>query len=63
MLQYSLGCSDHHIVEFKILMTVKRSRSKPTALDLRRADFGLFKDLISRVPGDRALEGRVAQEC
>ncbi|KFW67405.1 hypothetical protein AS28_01846, partial [Pygoscelis adeliae] len=31
-------------------------------LDFRRADFGLFRDLLGRVPWDKALEGRGAQE-
>ncbi|KFQ76045.1 hypothetical protein N337_12204, partial [Phoenicopterus ruber ruber] len=32
------------------------------SLDFRRADFGLFRDLLGRVPWDKALEGRGAQE-
>ncbi|KFV17265.1 hypothetical protein N340_13574, partial [Tauraco erythrolophus] len=31
-------------------------------LDFRRADFGLFRDLLGRVQWDEALEGRGAQE-
>ncbi|KFV20004.1 hypothetical protein N340_00444, partial [Tauraco erythrolophus] len=31
-------------------------------LDFRKADFGLFKDLLTRVQWDEALEGRGAQE-
>ncbi|KFV20689.1 hypothetical protein N340_13269, partial [Tauraco erythrolophus] len=31
-------------------------------LDFRRADFGLFRDLLARVQWDEALEGRGAQE-
>ncbi|KFW11307.1 hypothetical protein N327_10870, partial [Fulmarus glacialis] len=31
-------------------------------LDLRRADFGLFRDLLGRGPWDKALEGRGSQE-
>ncbi|KFO08151.1 hypothetical protein N312_12568, partial [Balearica regulorum gibbericeps] len=31
-------------------------------LDFRRADFGLFRDLLGRVPWDKALEGRGAQD-
>ncbi|GAB0180871.1 hypothetical protein GRJ2_000552400 [Grus japonensis] len=58
----SLGCSDHEMVEFKILRAVRRVHSKLTALDFRRADFGLFRDLLGRVPWDKALKGRGAQE-
>ncbi|TRZ06600.1 hypothetical protein HGM15179_020506 [Zosterops borbonicus] len=61
-LKGSLGYSDHEMVEFKKLMAARRAHSKLTALDFRRADFGLFMDLLGRVPWDKALEGRRAQE-
>ncbi|GAB0181465.1 triadin [Grus japonensis] len=57
-LKGSLGCSDHETVEFKILRAARRVHSKLTTLDFRRADFGLFRDLLGRVPWDKALEGR-----
>ncbi|GAB0187581.1 hypothetical protein GRJ2_001223400 [Grus japonensis] len=58
-LKGSLGCSDHEMVEFRILRAARRVRSKLTTLDFRRADFGLFRDLL---PWDKALEGRGAQD-
>ncbi|GAB0203667.1 hypothetical protein GRJ2_002832300 [Grus japonensis] len=62
-LKGSLGCSDHDImVEFKILMAARRMHSKLTTMDFRRADFGLLRDLLGRVPWDKALEGRGAPE-
>ncbi|GAB0189075.1 hypothetical protein GRJ2_001372800 [Grus japonensis] len=61
-LKGSLGCSDHETVEFKICRAARRAHSKLTTLDLRRADFGLFRDFLGRVPWDKALEGRGAQE-
>ncbi|PKU32701.1 hypothetical protein llap_16995 [Limosa lapponica baueri] len=64
-LKGSLGCSDREMVEFKILpllRAVRRAQSKLATLDFRRADFGLFRDLLGRVPWDKALEGRGAQE-
>ncbi|GAB0179197.1 hypothetical protein GRJ2_000385000 [Grus japonensis] len=61
-LKGSLGCSDHKMVKFKILRAARRARSKLTTLDFRRADFGLFRDLLGRVPWDKALEGRWAQD-
>ncbi|GAB0180076.1 hypothetical protein GRJ2_000472900 [Grus japonensis] len=61
-LKGSLGCNDHEMVEFKILKAAKRVHSKLTTLDFRREDFGLFRDLLGRVPWDKALEGRGAQE-
>ena len=54
-LKGSLGCSDHEMVEFKILRTARRAHSKLATLDFRRADFGLFRNLLGRVPWDTAL--------
>ncbi|GAB0208807.1 mitochondrial enolase superfamily member 1 [Grus japonensis] len=61
-LKGSLGCSDHKMVEFKILRAVRRALSKLTTLDFRRAGFGLFRDLLGRIPWDKAPEGRGAQD-
>ncbi|GAB0207425.1 mitochondrial enolase superfamily member 1 [Grus japonensis] len=61
-LKGSLGCSDHEMVEFRILRAARRARSKLTTLDFRRADFGPFRDLLGRLPWDKALEGRGAQD-
>ncbi|GAB0182274.1 mitochondrial enolase superfamily member 1 [Grus japonensis] len=61
-LKGSLGCNDHEMVEFRILRAARRVRSKLTTLDFRRADFGLFRDLLGRIPWDKALEGRGAQD-
>ncbi|GAB0188023.1 cAMP-dependent protein kinase inhibitor alpha [Grus japonensis] len=56
-LKGGLGCSDHEMVEFKIPRAVRRAHSKLTTLDFRKADFGIFRDLLGRVPWDKALEG------
>ncbi|GAB0209619.1 hypothetical protein GRJ2_003427600 [Grus japonensis] len=61
-LKGSLSCSDHEMVEFKILRAVRRAHSKLTTLDFRRADFGLLRDLLGRIPWDKALEGRGARD-
>ncbi|GAB0189153.1 mitochondrial enolase superfamily member 1 [Grus japonensis] len=61
-LKGSLGCSDHEMVEFRILRAARRAHSKLTTLDFRRADFGLFRDLLGRIPGDKALGRRGAQD-
>ncbi|PKU28776.1 glycerol kinase [Limosa lapponica baueri] len=61
-LKGSLGCSDHEMVEFKILRAARRVHSKLTTLDIKREDFGLFMDLLGRAPCDKSLEGRGAQE-
>ena len=46
----SLGCSDHEMVEFRILRGGSRAVSRITALDFRRANFSLFKDLLGGIP-------------
>ncbi|GAB0177124.1 hypothetical protein GRJ2_000177600 [Grus japonensis] len=61
-LKGSLGCSGHEMVEFRILRAAKRAHSKLTALDFRRADFGLFRDVLGRVPWDKAFKGREAHD-
>ncbi|GAB0199646.1 hypothetical protein GRJ2_002430000 [Grus japonensis] len=61
-LKDSLGCSDHEMVEFRILRAARRAHSKLTTLDFSRANFGLFRDLLGRLPWDKILEGRGAQE-
>ncbi|PKU28388.1 dtw domain-containing protein 2 [Limosa lapponica baueri] len=38
----SLSCSDHEMVEFKILKAARRAHSNLTTLDFRTADFGLL---------------------
>ncbi|GAB0208089.1 hypothetical protein GRJ2_003274600 [Grus japonensis] len=61
-LKGSLGYSDHEMVEFRILRAARKALSKLTTLEFRRADFGLFRDLLGRLPRDKALEGRGAQD-
>ncbi|GAB0208028.1 hypothetical protein GRJ2_003268500 [Grus japonensis] len=61
-LKGSLGCSDHEMVEFRILRAARRALSKLPTLDFSRADFGLFRDLLGRIPWDKAPEGRGAPD-
>jgi len=58
-----LGCSDHEMVEFRILRGESRAISRIKTLDFRRANFGLFKELLGEVPWVRALEDMGVQEC
>jgi len=58
-----LGCSDHEMVEFRILRGGSRAISRIKTLDFRRANFGLFKQLLGGILWVRALEGRGVQEC
>jgi len=61
-LKGSLGCSDDEMVKLKILWAAWRVNCKLTTMDFRRADFDLLRDLLDRIPWDKALQGRVAQE-
>jgi len=56
------GCSDHEMVKLKILRVVRRAHSKLPTLDIRRADFGFFGDLLHRIPWDKPMKEREAQE-
>jgi len=58
-----LGCSDHEMVEFRIVHGGSRAISRIKTLDLRRANFGLFRDLLGGIPWAKALVGRGVQEC
>lgn len=49
-LNGSLGCRDQEMVQFRILMAMRREHSKLAILDFGRRDFGLFKGLLGRVP-------------
>jgi len=40
----SLGCSDHELVEFRILHGESRARSRIKTLDCKTANFVLFQD-------------------
>ncbi|KAK4831885.1 hypothetical protein QYF61_020032 [Mycteria americana] len=57
-----LGQSDHEMIEFLILGEAARGVSKTATLDFRRADFGLFRRLVERVPWEEALMGKGVQE-
>lgn len=45
-----LGCSDHVMVQFRSPRAARREHSKLATLDLGRADLGLFRELLGRVP-------------
>jgi len=54
----SLSCSDHKMVEFRILRGGSRVISRIKTLDFRRANYGLFKNLLGGIPWVGSLEGR-----
>ncbi|RMC21672.1 hypothetical protein DUI87_02540 [Hirundo rustica rustica] len=57
-----LGQSDHEVIEFSIFGEIRRNTNKTLTLDFRRADFGLFRRLIQRVPWEAALKNKGVQE-
>ncbi|RMC04224.1 hypothetical protein DUI87_19043 [Hirundo rustica rustica] len=57
-----LGQSDHEIIEFSIFGEIRRNTNKTLTLDFWRADFGLFRRLIQRVPWEAALKNKGVQE-
>ncbi|KAK4815724.1 hypothetical protein QYF61_006762 [Mycteria americana] len=57
-----LGQSDHEMIEFLIRGEVRRGVSKTATLEFWRADFGLFRRLVERVPWEAALMGKGVQE-
>ena len=58
----SLGCSDCEVVEFRILHERNKVRSRIATLDIRRANFNLFKGIFGVISWARALKGKGAQE-
>jgi len=57
-----LGLSDHEMTESSVHGEVKRGASKTTTMDFWRADFGLLRTLVERVPWVRVLKGKGVQE-
>lgn len=49
------------MAEFRLLRAVRKMHSKLTILDLRKADYGLFRDLLGGVLWNKTLEGRGVQ--
>jgi len=58
-----LSCSYYEMVEFRMLRGGSRAISRIKTLDLRRANFCLFKELLGGILWARALEGRGVHEC
>lgn len=60
-MERSLGCSDHDNVKLRILREVIKIKSRIKSLNLKRSDFGLFRDLLGKIPQDTALEAKEAR--
>ncbi|RMC05599.1 hypothetical protein DUI87_17684 [Hirundo rustica rustica] len=56
------GHSDHEIIEFSKFGEIRRNINKTFTLDFQRADFGLFRRFIQRVPLEAALKNKGVQE-
>jgi len=54
----SLGCSDHALVEVTVLGDMGKARSIVRTLNFGKANFQLFKDLVSRTPRETVLRHR-----
>jgi len=55
-----LGHSDQETIVF--ISWRKRGVSRTATLDFQRADFGLFRNMVDRVPWEAVLEGKGLQE-
>ncbi|GAB0202630.1 hypothetical protein GRJ2_002728600 [Grus japonensis] len=57
-----LGLSNHEMIEFSIHGEVRRGISRTATMDFWRADFGLLRTLVERVPWETVLKGKGVQE-
>ncbi|KAM9250266.1 kinesin-like protein KIF18B [Cariama cristata] len=57
-----LGQSEHDAIKVLILGEVRRGAIKTAPLDFCRADFGLFRPLVGRVPWEPVVKGKEVQE-
>lgn len=58
-----LGHSDHEEIQFKISVDRRRSASKTSALEIRRADFWVLRQLRTKVPWENIFAGIVIYQC
>lgn len=52
----NLGCSDHEMVDLRIIRGRKQAKSSVTTLDFRKVHFDQFRDLLERIPWNAVLE-------
>ena len=57
-----LGHNNYEMIEFLVLGEVRRGVSRTATLDFQRAEFGLFRSLVDRVPWEAVLKGKGVQE-
>lgn len=46
----SLGCCDHTLVDIAVLCDTDQAKSKVRTMNFKKANFQLFKELVSRTP-------------
>lgn len=56
------GHSNYEMIEFSVLGKARKEVSRTAILDFQREDFGLFRDLVDRVPWEAVLKGKGFQE-
>ena len=56
-----LGCSDHAMVEF-MPKDMRQVKSKIRMLNFRKANFQLFRELVSKTPWETILMGKGAEQ-
>ena len=54
----SLGCRDHALVELMLLRETGITKSIVRTLNVRRANFQLFKEIVRRTPWETVLRDR-----
>jgi len=59
---FAVGCSGHETVEFRILRGGINQSNRIPALEFRRVNFDLFRDLLASIPLETILEGEGIQD-
>jgi len=60
----SLGCGDHALVEFAVLKDMGHVKGKVKTLNLMKANFQLFKELVNKTLWETSLGDKgVEQSC
>lgn len=58
-----LGHSSHKAIEFKISLDRRKNASTISTPGIIRADFGLIREVVSKVSWDNVFEGAQIHKC
>lgn len=58
----SLGCSDHALVKFAVLRDMGQAKNKVRPLNFRKADFQLFKEIVSETHWETSLRDKGVEQ-